>query len=73
MFGVYENLPYTNFHEMNLDWIISEIKALQEGGAGGTTYTLSMEENVITLTGADGTTSSVTLPVYDGTVTDPEV
>lgn len=31
-------------------------------------YTLSMSSNVITLTGSDGTTSSVTLPVYSGGV-----
>lgn len=30
------------------------------------TYTLSMTNNIITLTGSDGSTSSVTLPVYDG-------
>lgn len=33
------------------------------------TQTISMSNNVITLTGSDGSTSSVTLPVYDGTVT----
>lgn len=32
------------------------------------TQTISMSSNVITLTGSDGTTSSVTLPVYSGTV-----
>ena len=32
------------------------------------TQAISMSSNVITLTGSDGTTSSVTLPVYDGTV-----
>ena len=32
------------------------------------TQTISMSNNVITLTGSDGSTSSVTLPVYDGTV-----
>lgn len=24
--GVFNNFPYTNFHEMNLDWIIEEVK-----------------------------------------------
>lgn len=33
------------------------------------TQTISMSNNVITLTGSDGSTSSVTLPVYDGGVT----
>ena len=27
--GVYENLPYTNFHELNLDWIVKKIKELE--------------------------------------------
>lgn len=43
------------------------------GGSGGTdtntTYGISMSGNVITLTGSDGQTSSVTLPVYSGGVT----
>lgn len=34
-----------------------------------TTYSLSMSGNVITLTGSDSSTSSVTLPVYNGSVT----
>ena len=37
--------------------------------SGGATYSLSMASNVITLTGSDGSTSSVTLPVYTGGVT----
>ena len=45
------------------------------GGGGGsgvdtnTTYSLSMANNVITLTGSDNTTSTVTLPIYNGEVT----
>ena len=26
--GIFENFPYTNFHELNLDWILSTIKEL---------------------------------------------
>lgn len=37
--------------------------------SSGVTYTLSISGNVITLTGSDGSTSSVTLPVYSGGVT----
>lgn len=37
---------------------------------GGSTYTLSINNNVITLTGSDGSTSSVTLPVFGGTAAD---
>lgn len=32
------------------------------------TYSISMSSNVITLTGSDGSTSSITLPVYNGGV-----
>lgn len=42
------------------------------GGSGtdsDTTYTISMSSNVITLTGSDGSTTRVTLPVYSGGVT----
>ena len=39
------------------------------GGGSSITYSLSMSSNVITLTGSNGSTSSVTLPVYSGGVT----
>ena len=41
------------------------------GGSGTTpiTYSVSMSNNVITLTGSNGSTSSVTLPIYTGGVT----
>lgn len=29
--GLFEQFPYTNFHEMNLDWLIDQIKNLQSG------------------------------------------
>lgn len=28
--GLFENFPYTNFHELNLDWIITRMKALDK-------------------------------------------
>lgn len=28
--GLFEHYPYSNFHELNLDWIISEIKKLRD-------------------------------------------
>ena len=37
---------------------------------GGNTYTISMNNNVITLTGSDSSTSSATLPVFGGTSAD---
>lgn len=33
------------------------------------TYTISISGNIITLTDSSGGTSTVTLPVYDGTIT----
>lgn len=27
--GVFENIPYTNFHELNLDWIIEKLKNIE--------------------------------------------
>ena len=39
------------------------------GTDSDTTYGISMTNNVITLTGSDGQTTSVTLPVYSGGVT----
>lgn len=38
-------------------------------GNNDTTYSLSMSGNVITLTGSSGSPSSITLPVYNGSVT----
>ena len=32
------------------------------------TYTLSINANIITLTGTDGSTTSIALPVYNGSV-----
>ena len=38
------------------------------GVDNNTTYSISMSNNVITLTGSDSTTSTITLPVYNGEV-----
>ena len=27
---VFENFPYTNFHELNLDWLLNKVKELEE-------------------------------------------
>lgn len=32
--GLFEHWPYTNFHELNLNWIISQVKRLSEGASG---------------------------------------
>ena len=28
--GLFNQFPFTNFHEMNLDWLISSVKELKE-------------------------------------------
>ena len=28
--GLFEQFPYSNFHELNLDWILQKIKELDE-------------------------------------------
>ena len=30
--GLFEQFPYANFHELNLDWILKKIKELNEMG-----------------------------------------
>ena len=66
MAGIFDVLPYTNFHELNLDWIIEKIEEIETGSS--ITYELSITNNVISLTGSDGSVSNITLPVYNGGV-----
>lgn len=28
--GIFENLPYANLHELNLDWLLKKVKALED-------------------------------------------
>ena len=30
MAGLYDNLPYTNFHELNLGWLVNTVKVLAD-------------------------------------------
>lgn len=30
--GIYENLPYTNFHELNLEWLLKKVATMEEPG-----------------------------------------
>ena len=51
------------------DLLMPSTRPSSSGGSGtNTTYTLFRSGNVITLTGSDSSTSSVTLPVYNGGV-----
>lgn len=45
--GVFENLPYTNFHELNLDWIVKKIRDLEAG------HYDAVPEKVTGVTGGD--------------------
>jgi hypothetical protein len=54
----------TNVAEIATPSAVKEVYDL----ANSKTYSISMTSNVITLTGQDGSTSSVTLPIYNGSV-----
>lgn len=48
MFPV-NQFPYTNFHELNLDWILAEIKRLREIVEGGAAPGGDLEARVAAL------------------------
>lgn len=48
MFPV-NQFPYTNFHELNLDWILAEIKRLREIVEGGASPGGDLEARVAAL------------------------
>lgn len=50
------------------DLLMPTTRASNSGGGANTTYSLSMTNNVITLTGSDNSTSTITLPIYNGGV-----
>lgn len=58
--------PLYYFDGTNL--IPVETKIAKDVQASIPTYTLSINNNVITLTGTDSSTTSISLPVYDGSV-----
>ena len=52
--GLFEQFPYQNFHELNLDWLINEIKTLESSGlvlsVNGMTGDVTLyEENIVRL------------------------
>ena len=54
MMGLFEQFPYQNFHELNLDWLINEIKTLETSGlvlsVNGMTGDVTLyEENIVRL------------------------
>lgn len=38
--GVFEQFPYTNFHDLNLDWILKKVKDLEQTVSGFTAQNL---------------------------------
>lgn len=47
--SLFENFPYTNFHELNLDWIIKRIKELQDVKV----ESVNGKQGTVVLTGED--------------------
>ena len=45
-----EKYPYTNFHEMNLDWILSEIQKLKASGSGDESKIKDLEDQIKSIT-----------------------
>lgn len=41
-----ERYPYTNFHEMNLDWILSEIQKLKASGSSDESKIKDLEDQI---------------------------
>ena len=65
--GLFEQLPYTNFHEMNLDWLLSKMKELIEDYESWKDITEQHIEQLI----ADGLLNAVWDPntktiIFDG-------
>lgn len=61
-----EQIYYTDLNKIKVGNGITNVNSLPF--LESITYTLSMSGNVITLTGSDGSTSPITLPVYNGGV-----
>lgn len=72
LWGKIKGLIPTKVSDLNNDsgfQTQAQVNALiAAAGDDDTTYVISISGNVITLTGSDGTTSTVTLPVYTGGV-----
>ena len=47
--ALFENFPYTNLHELNLDWLIQEMKDLEEKVQDGPVISVNGQTGVVTL------------------------
>ena len=67
-YTIVQALPTTNIDENTVYLIAQEYDGGGGGGGSSVAYTLSISGSTITLTGSDGSTSSITLPTYNGGV-----
>ena len=47
--ALFENFPYTNLHELNLDWLIQEMKELEQKVQDGPVVSVNGQTGVVTL------------------------
>lgn len=47
--ALFENFPYTNLHELNLDWLIQEMKDLEQKVQDGPVVSVNGQTGVVTL------------------------
>lgn len=51
--GVFEKFPYTNFHELNANWILKKIKEMEEDIEELKTKVANLEDRVTALEGGE--------------------
>lgn len=49
--GVFENFPYSNYHDLNLDWILTEIKRLSETVATYDDHLAHLDSEIVRVEG----------------------
>ena len=68
MFGFIHKFPYSNFHEINLDWLINSMKDLENQFAGVKkeidAAVIYMKDNIYATT-----TEIINQAIIDGTIT----
>lgn len=65
--GVFENLPYINFHELNLEWIVKKIKELEDAIGTAQEAAETATEAAEEAQAAAETLTPVKIQVIDGT------
>lgn len=59
--GLFDGFPFTNTHQLNLDWILQEMKRLGDAAAISTGRIDSLQQTVSSLDAARGTQTAVEL------------